>query len=87
MKTLINAGEALAHMPLQNDKKSLIGDAVPEVQPTYFDLAVSRLQAKVDEVIDSVWKSLDDKVMRKAFKSNFKFVNEGRGFFFRGSFL
>ena len=35
--------------------------AIPEEQPNYFDLAVSRLYSKVDEVIDGLWDALEDK--------------------------
>ena len=59
MESLVNAGAVLAQMPLTNDNDNNI---VTEVKPSHFDLAISRLQSKVDEVVDGVWMELTDKV-------------------------
>ena len=57
MESLVNAGAVLAQMPINDDN-----NIVTEVKPSHFDLAISRLQSKVDEVVDGVWMELTDKV-------------------------
>ena len=59
VEKLGQAGQRLAQLPLQHEKKE--ENIVPEVQPHHFDLAISRLQSKTDEVISGVWNALDDK--------------------------
>ena len=54
------AGEHVALLPIQEDVEE--SKIVPEMQPTFYDLAISRLQSKVEEVIDGVWMELNDKV-------------------------
>ena len=51
------AGQVLAQVPLQDDS---LNDVVAEELPTFHDLAVSRLQSKVNEVIDQAWKIFND---------------------------
>ena len=48
IESLGNAGRVLAHLPLNEDSSSK-SDSVSEIIPTYFDLAISRLQSKTDE--------------------------------------
>ena len=65
IESLGNAGRVLAHLPLNEaGSNTKSPPSVSEVVPTYFDLAISRLQSKTDEVISNVWKSLDDKRQR-----------------------
>ena len=52
------AGEHVALLPIQEDVEE--SKIVPEMQPTFYDLAISRLQLKVDEVIDGIWKALEN---------------------------
>ena len=56
---LMNAGAVLAQAPLDNNIQD---NVVTEIKPSHFDLAISRLQSKVEEVIDGVWMELNDKV-------------------------
>ena len=65
IESLGNAGRVLAHLPINEaGSNTKSPPSVSEVVPTYFDLAISRLQSKTDEVISNVWKSLDDKRQR-----------------------
>ena len=52
------AGEHVALLPIQEDVEE--SNIVSEMQPTFYDLAISRLQLKVDEVIDGIWKALEN---------------------------
>ena len=58
---LMNAGAVLAQAPLDNNIQD---NVVTEIKPSHFDLAISRLQSKVEEVIDGVWMELNDKVSK-----------------------
>ena len=60
IESLGNAGQVLAHLPL-NEDTIIAKSTVSEVPPTFYDLAISRLQSKTDEVITGVWEALDNK--------------------------
>ena len=54
------AGEHLALLPIQDTQNNEDKVVVPELTPSFYDLAISRLQIKADEVVDSIWKALDN---------------------------
>ena len=54
------AGEHLALLPIQDTQINEDKVVVPELTPSFYDLAISRLQIKADEVVDSIWKALDN---------------------------
>jgi hypothetical protein len=68
VESLGRAGAMLATLPLQVRQ---VDHAVPEIVPTHYDLAVSRLQSKVDEVVDGVWTHLMDEVCSEPFLNIF----------------
>lgn len=56
------AGESLAHLPMQQVASAAnASNVVSEELPSFYDLAISRLQSKTDEVISGLWESLEDK--------------------------
>ena len=57
--TLTRAGEHLALLPMQEQEEEM--NIVAEETTSFFDLAISRLQLKTDEVIDGVWNLLNNK--------------------------
>jgi len=59
IESLGRAGQVLAQLPINDD--STPNSAVSEVIPTFYDLAISRLQSKTDEVVTNVWDSLNNK--------------------------
>ena len=62
IESLGNAGRVLAHLPINEaGSNTKSPPSVSEVVPTYFDLAISRLQSKTDEVITGVWEALNNK--------------------------
>ena len=54
-----SAGEHLALLPMQEDQAE--SSIVPEEIPSFLDLAISRLQIQVDELIDLIWDSMNNK--------------------------
>ena len=58
IESLGRAGQILSQIPLNGDSNPSKSSAVSEVIPTFYDLAISRLQSKTDEVVSNVWESL-----------------------------
>ena len=61
IESLGRAGQVLAQLPINDNSNSNSNSAVSEVIPTFYDLAISRLQSKTDEVVTNVWDSLNNK--------------------------
>ena len=59
IESLGHAGEHLALLPMQEAQAE--SSIVPEEIPSFLDLAISRLQLQVDEVVDLIWGSMNNK--------------------------